>query len=97
MRGALLAEPVVEHAVSQTAIADRQRVLPELVEYRPHDARAREDDVGPLGLKADDLRLPTSIPVWPNANWYEREVWDLFGIEFTGHPHMVRILLPRTW
>jgi len=50
-----------------------------------------------VALQADDRSLPSSIPVWPNANWYEREVWDLFGITFTGHPLLTRILLPRTW
>jgi NADH-quinone oxidoreductase subunit C/D len=50
-----------------------------------------------VALAADDLKLPTSIGIWPNANWYEREVWDLFGVVFTGHPHLQRIMLPRTW
>jgi NADH-quinone oxidoreductase subunit C/D len=50
-----------------------------------------------VSLKSDDLKLPTAIGIWPNANWYEREVWDLFGIVFEGHPHLSRILLPRTW
>ena len=50
-----------------------------------------------VALSADDLRLPTAIPIWPNANWYEREVWDLFGIVFDGHPHLQRIMMPRTW
>lgn len=50
-----------------------------------------------VALSAESLSLPTVIGLWPNANWYEREVWDLFGIEFDGHPLMVRIMLPRTW
>ncbi len=50
-----------------------------------------------VALKADDLKLPSAISIWPNANWYEREVWDLLGIVFTGHPHLRRILLPWTW
>jgi NADH-quinone oxidoreductase subunit C/D len=50
-----------------------------------------------VALKFDDLKIPTAIGIWPNANWYEREVWDLFGIVFEGHPHLSRILLPRTW
>lgn len=50
-----------------------------------------------VALAEGDLKLPTIVDLWPAANWYEREVWDLFGIVFEGHPHLRRILLPPTW
>ena len=42
-------------------------------------------------------RVPTVTGVWPTADWLERETWDFYGIEFTGHPNLVRILLPEGW
>jgi NADH-quinone oxidoreductase subunit C len=40
---------------------------------------------------------PSSVSIWPTANWLEREVFDMFGIQFEGHPDMKRILLPDGW
>lgn len=50
-----------------------------------------------VALDEDNLHIPTVIHLWPNANWYERETWDLFGIVFDGHPTLRRILLPPTF
>jgi NADH-quinone oxidoreductase subunit C/D len=50
-----------------------------------------------LALKGESPCCPSVTGLWPSANWYEREVWDLFGIRFDGHPHLVRIMMPRTW
>ena len=50
-----------------------------------------------VALTGDSPSLPSIIKLYANANWYEREVWDLFGIVFEGHPNLQRILLPRTW
>src|SRR4051794_33168944 len=45
----------------------------------------------------DGDEVPTVVPVWPTADWHEREAWDLFGIEFSGHPNQERILMPEDW
>jgi NADH-quinone oxidoreductase subunit C/D len=45
----------------------------------------------------DDLCIDSITSIWPSANWYEREVWDMFGITFSGHPHLARLLMPDTW
>jgi NADH/F420H2 dehydrogenase subunit C len=41
--------------------------------------------------------VPSVTGLWPGANWLEREVYDLFGVDFTGHPDLRRILLPDDW
>ena len=48
-------------------------------------------------VPADDPVVPSVVGVYPTANFHEREVWDLFGIEFAGHPDLARILMPENW
>ena len=48
-------------------------------------------------LSGTDPVIESLVPIWPGANWLEREIFDLFGIRFTGHPDLRRILLPEDW
>lgn len=44
-----------------------------------------------------DDRVPSIVEIFPGANWYEREIFDLFGVHFDGHPNMDRLMMPDDW
>jgi NADH-quinone oxidoreductase subunit C len=48
-------------------------------------------------VDSGDASVPSITPAWPSANFYEREVFDLFGIDFPGHPGLTRIMMPEDW
>ena len=48
-------------------------------------------------LSDDDPNVESVVDVYPAANYFEREIFDLFGVRFSGHPHLRRILMPEDW
>ena len=107
-RGQLL--PVLEHLRPRfPMLLDLFGVDERLREHKPASAADftvvyhllnlddREEIRLKVSVEATDAIVPSAVGVWPNANWYERETWDMFGVEFSGHPNLQRILLPPTW
>jgi NADH-quinone oxidoreductase subunit C len=50
-----------------------------------------------IRVARDDGSVPTLSGVWRGANWHERETWELYGVTFEGHPHLVKLLLPEAF
>jgi NADH-quinone oxidoreductase subunit C len=48
-------------------------------------------------LQGDDPNIDSLVPIWPGANFFEREVFDLFGVRFDEHPNLTRIMMPNDW
>ena len=67
------------------------------VSYHLRSYQRNQDIRIKVALAADDKSLESVCAFWPNVNWYEREVWDMFGITFINHPYLTRILMPNTW
>jgi NADH-quinone oxidoreductase subunit C len=58
---------------------------------------ARNERIRVKTMIADGESVPSAVAIWATANWLEREVYDMFGIRFEGHPDLKRILLPDGW
>lgn len=58
---------------------------------------ARNERIRVKAQISDGESVPSAVPIWPTANWLEREVFDMFGIRFDGHPNLKRILMPEGW
>ncbi|GAA2004997.1 NADH-quinone oxidoreductase subunit C [Nakamurella flavida] len=50
-----------------------------------------------VAVSSDDPHVPSAVEIYPTADWHEREAWDMFGIVFSGHPALTRILMPDDW
>jgi NADH-quinone oxidoreductase subunit C/D len=87
-----------------TAIDERTRTITEgfpkcdfSIVYHLTSFGRNQDIRVKVPLTGEYPTTPTITNLWANANWYEREVYDMFGIKFEGHPHLRRILMPTTW
>ena len=84
--------------LSSVTAVDRYPSEPRFeVVYHLHSIERNERLRLKCRLRGDNPTIESVTPVWRGANWYEREVFDLFGIQFTGHPDLRRIMMPDDW
>jgi len=79
-------EPVTDPATADFGVA-----------YHVQNLSTKAMIVLKVRVPRDDAKVATVSSVWPTANWGERETYDMYGIEFTGHPDLRRLLLPEDW
>lgn len=87
------------HGVDERLRTHREHIAAQdfTVFYHLLSVERNRDILIKIALNEHDLVLPSITPIFANANWYEREVWDLYGITFSGHPHLTRIMMPQSW
>lgn len=83
-----------ESLMCETALDKEDRI--DLI-YHLFSTVHRETLVVKTGLSREKPKIDTVEEIWGSANWYEREIYDLFGVEFVGHSDLERILLPQDW
>jgi NADH-quinone oxidoreductase subunit C len=96
--GFLRGDPALrfDYLSNLTAVHWPQRPKPFEMVYHLFSLTKRHRATLKLDL-AEGEEAPTACEVWATANWHEREVYDLFGIRFTGHPDLTRILMTDEW
>jgi NADH-quinone oxidoreductase subunit C len=84
--------------LSDISSTDRFPLEPRFeVNYHLLSMQRRERVRIKVRVAGSDAVLPSVTGIWPTANWHEREIFDLFGIRFEGHPDLTRILMPDDW
>ncbi|MDE3109671.1 MAG: NADH-quinone oxidoreductase subunit C [Acidobacteriota bacterium] len=84
--------------LSDISAVDRFPIEPRFeINYHLLSMQRRERVRIKVRVAGSDAVLPSVTGIWPTANWHEREIFDLFGIRFEGHPDLTRILMPDDW
>jgi NADH-quinone oxidoreductase subunit C len=95
----LQSEPGLEfNFLSDLSVMDRFPIEPRFdVNYHLLSIPTRQSVRVRVRLDGGDAQIESVTAIWPTADWHEREVFDLFGVRFAGHPDLRRILMPEDW